>query len=139
MCAEQLAACLATPFTGDERNLGEMIDAHVRRAMNEAEANTQLRCGSGLQRMLCTLALYMCGLSVDDSCMQLMLHSGWRLVVLVMCSFPCHSACMVLVSLAYYAISQSCSTLLGKGYMHSLRLIVDSARTLSKLELAQDA
>lgn len=107
MCVVQLAACLATPFTGDERNLGEMIDAHVRRAMNEAEANTQLRCGCGLQRMLCTLALDMYGLLVNDSYMQLMLYSGWRLVVLVMCSLPCHSACMVLVSLAYYASSQA--------------------------------
>ena len=48
----QLAACLATPFTGDEKNLGELLavlgtkltSLEVRRSVNEVEANTQLRC-----------------------------------------------------------------------------------------------
>ncbi|KAK9843811.1 hypothetical protein WJX81_007277 [Elliptochloris bilobata] len=41
--SERLAACLATPFTGDEKNMGEILDDHVRRAVSQAQANTQLR------------------------------------------------------------------------------------------------
>jgi hypothetical protein len=53
-CA-QLAACLATPFTGDEKNLGELLAEDVRRSVNEVEANTQLRCAPALT--LCTALL----------------------------------------------------------------------------------
>jgi hypothetical protein len=53
-CA-QLAACLATPITGDEKNLGELLDENVRRSVNEVEVNTQLRWAPAL--VLCTALL----------------------------------------------------------------------------------
>ena len=56
--AEQLAACLATPFTGDDKNMGEILEGHVRRAIAEAQASTQLRCGACLDVETSTASVY---------------------------------------------------------------------------------
>ena len=44
MCSAPLQAeCLATPFTGDDKNLGEMVEEEAREAMKESQLKTQLR------------------------------------------------------------------------------------------------
>lgn len=40
---ERLAECLATPFTGEDKNLGEIVDDEARQAMKQAQLRTQLR------------------------------------------------------------------------------------------------
>ncbi|KAK9805102.1 hypothetical protein WJX73_007870 [Symbiochloris irregularis] len=40
---ERLAECLATPITGDDKNLGEIVDEEARQARARAELRTQLR------------------------------------------------------------------------------------------------
>lgn len=41
--AQQMAACLATPFTGTDKNLGEILRSEVGRLNAEQELKTQLR------------------------------------------------------------------------------------------------
>jgi hypothetical protein len=41
--SQQLAACLATPFTGQDQNLGEMVRARVDRLAANQQLSTQLR------------------------------------------------------------------------------------------------
>ena len=40
---ERLAECLATPFTGDDKNLGEIVEEEARQAMKQSQLRTQLR------------------------------------------------------------------------------------------------
>lgn len=42
--AQQMAACLATPFTGTDKNMGEILRSEVDRLNAEQELKTQLRC-----------------------------------------------------------------------------------------------
>ena len=41
--AQQMAACLATPFTGTDKNMGEILRSEVDRLNAEQELKTQLR------------------------------------------------------------------------------------------------
>ena len=41
--SQQLAACLATPFTGQDQNLGEIVRGEVNRLTADQELKTQLR------------------------------------------------------------------------------------------------
>lgn len=42
--AQQMAACLATPFTGTDKNMGEILRSEVDRLNANQELQTQLRC-----------------------------------------------------------------------------------------------
>ena len=42
--AQQMAACLATPFTGTDKNMGEILRSEVDRLNADQELKTQLRC-----------------------------------------------------------------------------------------------
>ena len=41
--SQQLADCLATPFTGQDRNLGEIVRSEVDKLTADQELKTQLR------------------------------------------------------------------------------------------------
>ena len=45
--SQQLAACLATPFTGQDQNLGEIVRGEVDRLTADQELKTQLRWVKG--------------------------------------------------------------------------------------------
>ena len=49
--SQQLAACLATPFTGQDQNLGEIVRGEVDRLTADQELKTQLRWVSSGYRM----------------------------------------------------------------------------------------
>ncbi|CAL8469910.1 g9452 [Coccomyxa elongata] len=48
--AQQMAACLATPFTGTDKNMGEILRSEVDRLNAEQELKTQLRYAEELRQ-----------------------------------------------------------------------------------------
>lgn len=50
--AQQMAACLATPFTGTDKNMGEILRSKVDRLNADQELKTQLRWGSSSLHLL---------------------------------------------------------------------------------------
>ena len=75
----QLAACLATPFTGDDKNMGEILEGHVRRAITEAQVNTQLRCGAclGQQELIHWHNLFVSFVTGSCCLQKLRTHDCW--------------------------------------------------------------
>lgn len=93
--AQQFAACLATPFTGQDQNLGEIVRSKVDQLAADQELKTQLRSGQRCRpgQPGCPAALL--SLLPGMLCLHVVipLHKGTR-ASLTSAALRCSSSCL---------------------------------------------